>query len=439
MLMIPLISHDHQAGVFAYCKGQPVSVAQYLSDVHRLAARLPDRAHVLNLCADRYRFTVGFAAALLRRQISLLPPNYTNSFVARLQHTYPELYCLTDEDTQFEDVAVVRYPDLPRLDAEQFDIPLIPAAQPAALIFTSGSTGLPVAHLKSWRSLCRGAAAAATRLGVEQGMAVLGTVPAQHMYGMESCMLMAMQNGLILVAERPYYPLDICEQLAALPKPRCLITTPLHLHYLLAEMTVVPEVVFVLSSTAPLSQQLASKAEACFAAPVHEIYGCTEAGMVASRRTAQGMVWQLMPDVSLRQDEASSLVSGGHIEIEARLGDEIEMMPDRQFLLHGRMADMVNMAGKRTSLASLNFYLNDIPGVTDGVFVLPDENTARAGHLLAFVVAPNLQRDDILSALRLKVDAVFLPRPLYFIDILPRNATGKLTAESLRQLMLECQ
>jgi acyl-coenzyme A synthetase/AMP-(fatty) acid ligase len=439
MLMIPLISHDHQAGVFAYCKGQPVSVAQYLSDVHRLAARLPDRAHVLNLCADRYRFTVGFAAALLRRQISLLPPNYTNSFVARLQHTYPELYCLTDENTQLEDVVVVSYPDLPRLDAAVLDIPLIPADQPAALVFTSGSTGLPVAHLKTWGSVCRGAHAAATRLGVESGMAVLGTVPAQHMYGMESCMLMVMQNSLILVAERPYYPLDICEKLAALPKPRCLITTPLHLHYLLAEMPVVPEVEFVLCSTAPLSQQLASKAEACFAAPVHEIYGCTEAGMVASRRTAQGMVWQLMPDVLLRQDEAGSLVSGGHIEIEARLGDEIEMMPDRQFLLHGRMADMVNMAGKRTSLASLNFYLNEIPGVTDGVFVLPDENTGRAGHLLALVVAPNLSKDDILSALRLKVDAVFLPRPLYFIDKLPRNATGKLTAESLRQLILECR
>jgi acyl-coenzyme A synthetase/AMP-(fatty) acid ligase len=268
-------------------------------------------------------------------------------------------------------------------------------------------------------------------------MAVLGTVPAQHMYGMESCMLMAMQNGLILVAGRPYYPLDICEQLAALPKPRCLITTPLHLHYLLAEIPSMPEVEFVLSSTAPLSPQLAIKAEACFAAPVHEIYGCTEAGMVASRRPVQGMVWQLMPDVSLRQEESASFVSGGHIEIEAMLGDEIEVMPERQFLLHGRTADMVNMAGKRTSLASLNFYLNEIPGVMDGVFVLPNESQDGSRHLLAFVVAPNLKKDDILNALRHKMDAVFLPRPLYFIDKLPRNATGKLTAQALAQLMAE--
>ena len=437
--MIPLISHRGQTCVFAYCKGQAVSVAQYLCDVRNLAATLSDRSHVLNLCADRYRFAVGFAAALLRRQISLLPPNYTNSFVAKLQQSYPELYCLTDEDSQFDEMEIVRYPNLPQTDGVLHDVPLIQADQSAALVFTSGSTGLPVAHLKTWGSLCRGAASAASRLGVEQGMAVLGTVPAQHMYGMESCMLMAMQNGLILVAGRPYYPLDICEQLAALPKPRCLITTPLHLHYLLAEMPSMPEVEFVLSSTAPLSPQLAIKAEACFAAPVYEIYGCTEAGMVASRRPVQGMAWQLMPDVSLRQDESANFVSGGHIEIEARLGDVIEVMPERQFLLHGRTADMVNMAGKRTSLASLNFYLNEIPGVMDGVFMFPDESQDRARHLLAFVVAPNLKKDDILSILRLKLDAVFLPRPLYFLDKLPRNATGKLTAQALAQLMAECR
>ena len=33
------------------------------------------------------------------------------------------------------------------------------------------------------------------------------------------------------------------------------------------------------------------------------------------------------------------------------LSDAIELLPDGRFLLHGRHADMVNIAGKRTSLA----------------------------------------------------------------------------------------
>jgi acyl-coenzyme A synthetase/AMP-(fatty) acid ligase len=41
----------------------------------------------------------------------------------------------------------------------------------------------------------------------------------------------------------------------------------------------------------------------------------------------------------------------------------------------------------------------------------------------------------VLSALRKRIDAAFLPRPLYFVDALPRNDTGKLPREALRRLM----
>ncbi len=320
------------------------------------------------------------------------------------------------------------------------DVPLIAETQRAALVFTSGSTGDPVAHEKSWGSLCKGAVAEAARLGIAQdsGMAVLGTVPAQHMYGLESSMLLAMQNGLALVAERPFYPADICARLAALPRPRCLITTPVHLRTLLSEVTELPPVEFVLCATAHLAPQLASEAEARFAAPLYEIYGCTEAGMVASRRTTEGAAWRLLPGVEMLQDEQGSRVRGGHVEIEALLSDVIERNPDGTFMLHGRTADLVNIAGKRTSLASLNHHLNAIPGVQDGVFLMPDDGDGAVTRPMAFVVTQDLSAEHILNALRNSVDAVFLPRPLYLVDVLPRNATGKLTRESLLRLKQQC-
>lgn len=439
MTEIPLIRHSES--VFAYCKGLPVSVSRYLSDVENLLQVLPDKRHILNLCTDRYHFAVGFGAALLCNQISLLPPNYTQRFVELLCCSYPDLYCLADDGSEFQGVEVVRYPQLPETEDTRRTIPSIPVDRLAALVFTSGSTGEPVAHPKTWGSLCGGALAAAARLGIKQdsGLAVLGTVPAQHMYGLESCLLMAMQNGLALVAEKPYYPADICAQLAALPVPRCLVTTPLHLHYLRSEIPLLSAVEFVLCSTADLAPSLAIEAEVRFAAPLYEIYGCTEAGMVASRRTVEGAAWHLLPDVELRQDEQGSYVLGGHIEIEALLGDEIESRADNQFVLQGRTADMINIAGKRTSLASLNFYLNEIPGVQDGVFFLPEESRGVMSRLRAFVVAPELQSREILSALQSSMDALFLPRPLYFVDKLPRNATGKLTREALHQLMALCE
>ena len=54
--------------------------------------------------------------------------------------------------------------------------------------------------------------------------------------------------------------------------------------------------------------------------------------------------------------------------------------------------------------------------------------------LTAFVVAPDLSREEILRALRERIDPVFLPRPLHRVAALPRNATGKLPYEALLQL-----
>ncbi|MBI5007075.1 MAG: acyl-CoA synthetase [Nitrosomonadales bacterium] len=439
MAAIPLIRHNDLAGVFAWRAGQPVRVADFLRDVDRLAASLPAKRHILNLCTDRYRFAVGFAAALLRGQTSLLPPNYTADFVARLSQRYPDIYCLADGPTDLHDIEVVAFPSS-FAGAAPASIPEVEEAQSAALVFTSGSTGDPVAHAKSWGSLCRGAVAEAQRLGIsaDSGMAVLGTVPAQHMYGLESSMLLAMQNGLALVAERPFYPADICARLGSLPRPRCLITTPVHLRTLLAEMDTLPAVDFVLCATALLAPQLAAESEARFGAPLYEIYGCTEAGMVASRRTTDGAAWHLLPGVEMSQDEQGVRVRGGHVEIESPLSDVIERNPDGTFLLHGRTADLVNIAGKRTSLASLNHHLNSIPGVQDGVFLMPDDGDGAVTRPLAFVVASGLSAQQILDALRSSVDAVFLPRPLYFVDALPRNSTGKLTREALLRLKQQC-
>jgi len=53
---------------------------------------------------------------------------------------------------------------------------------------------------------------------------------------------------------------------------------------------------------------------------------------------------------------------------------------------------------------------------------------------MAFVVAPTLRRERILAALRTRVDAAFLPRRIVHVEVLPREATGKLTAARLSEL-----
>lgn len=439
MINIPLIRDNSMDGVFAYRDGRPIRVDRFLRDVAQLAALLPDRRHILNLCTDRYHFVVGFAAALLRRQISLLPPNQTPDLIGQINDRYPDVYCLTETANECRSLETILYPLPAGRDSAALAVPAVPAVQTAAILFTSGSTGQPVPNQKSWGALVRSGRAEVDRLGLRAfpGMAILGTVPPQHMYGLESTVLMIMQGGLALHASRPFYPADIQAALEALPRPRGLVTTPVHLRALLAETNRVPHVDFLLSATAPLSPQLAADAEARFAAPLHEIYGCTEAGQVATRRTVETPEWRALRGLMLRQDEKGTWVTGGHVETEVLLNDVIELRGRDRFLFHGRTADLVNIAGKRTSIANLNYHLNSIEGVRDGVFVMPEEEDGAVTRLMAFVVAPGLGSETVMHALRQRIDAAFLPRPLCFVESLPRNATGKLPRQALSEFVTD--
>jgi acyl-coenzyme A synthetase/AMP-(fatty) acid ligase len=318
-------------------------------------------------------------------------------------------------------------------------IPDVPESQIAAIVFTSGSTGEPVPYRKTWGNLARVALAEIEilRLRARPGMALIGTVPPQHVFGLETTVLMVMQGGFALHARRPFYPSDIRAELAALPRPRGLVTTPVHLRVLLAEPDDLPPADFLLCATAPLSPQLAAQAEARFGAPLYEIYGCTESGGIASRRTTESGEWRAMKDVTLRTDGKGTWVKGGHVGIEVPLADVIELRGRGRFLLHGRTADLVNIAGKRTSLAHLNYHLNSIEGVRDGAFVVPEQESEAVMRLTAYVVAPGLTSEALLGALRRRIDAAFLPRRLHFVEALPRNETGKLPRQALGQIAVE--
>jgi acyl-coenzyme A synthetase/AMP-(fatty) acid ligase len=259
-------------------------------------------------------------------------------------------------------------------------------------------------------------------------------VPHQHSYGLESTILLGLQHGLIIDAGWPLYPADIRAAIERAAGPRRLVTTPVHLRALVAEPGGMPRVDLILSATAPLPVSLAAQAEACFGASLIEIYGCTEAGQVATRRTAQETRWQCLDGVELSQNEHGTWASGAAVEGVALLQDMIELSGPTTFLLGERAADLIDVAGKRASLAHLNHQLQSIPGVRDGVFFIGEADGPRVARLMALAVAPDLRPETILQALRERIDAAFLPRPLMLVGMLPRNELGKLPREALLRL-----
>lgn len=410
-----------------------------MAEVRQLATRFPAGGHLLNMCSDRYRFSVGLAAAILTGKVSLLPSTHTPGVVRQIKAFAPDVFCLTDSDSCAVDLPQLRYPAMAGIDrAAAFSMPEIDVAQRVAVVFTSGSTGTPQPHVKTWGGLVRSVQAEASCLGLLPDLpcVIVGTVPPQHMYGFESTVLMAWSNGHAFCSDQPFYPADIGKALAAVPVPRVLVSSPAHLRTLLDAELELPEVSLVVSATAPLSIRIAQEIEARCHAPLMEIYGSTETGLIATRRPTQTAEWQLLSGIKLDVQGEGVRACGGHVETWTTLNDVIEPVAEGRFLLHGRIADLVNIAGKRHSLASLNHLLNTIPGVVDGAFYMPDDTDHdRIARLAACVVAPALDAPRLLKALREHVDPVFLPRPLLFVDALPRNGTGKLPREALQALV----
>ncbi len=448
MTMLPLLDSADAEAPLAWAHGQPISRRRYLSDVAHLAGQLPATGHMLNLSHDRYRFALGLGAALLRGQDNLLPPNHTPDMVARLRTLFPGTYLVGDDDSGGGSLHPVHWPTPatpahPGAAASSRATARFSPTQIAAHVLTSGSTGNPVPYAKPWGLLWRNSQVGAQRIAAHMGrdslagMSLVATVPAQHMYGFESSVLIALHGAVAFETSRPFYPADICAALSRLPRPRILVTTPLHLKTLLESKLSIPALDLCLCATAVLAPQLALRAEAEFDAPLMEIYGCTEAGQVATRRTTQGPTWLTYEGVAISGDAGHPIASGGHVPQPTPLADVLEIDDPAHFRLLGRSNDLINIAGKRSSLSHLNFHLNGIDGVHDGAFWLPPQDAspdAPVERLVAFVVAPQVTREALLAALRERVDAAFLPRRIVWLDALPRDASGKLPTARLAEL-----
>ncbi|AFC87402.1 AMP-binding protein [Frateuria aurantia] len=416
----PLLVRDDPDAMLAWHQGKAVTVAGFLAEVAAVAERLPEASAALNLADDRYAFSVLFCALLWRGQTNLLPSSRSPAAIAAVAAAFPG--CQEVDDADARSRLVTAHP-------EPLSWPRIAGGITALVACTSGTTGEPRCWPRSWDLACQAHAGSRLRLQSWFGsrFSVVATVPPQHMFGWEFTVLLPLQSEVCVHAGRPLFPADIAAALAEMPAPRVLVTTPLHLRTLAASGMALPPLAGILSATAPLDEELATIVETRLGAPVYEIYGSTETCAIASRRTIEGAWWQPMPGIRLRPGPEGCEVTAAFMQHSFWLGDLIELdATGERFRLIGRQQDLLEVAGKRMSLAALNRHLLAIPGVVDGVALQQAPGRGGVGRIAALVVAPGLDEATILDALRRQVDPVFLPRPLRRVAVLPRNDTGKL-------------
>jgi acyl-coenzyme A synthetase/AMP-(fatty) acid ligase len=418
--------------VIVHGPGGEISVGQFLAHAVALSKQLPDHGYIINLAADRYTFFLGFCAAMIAGQCTLMPPNRLQQTVQQVADEYADCYSFdeTGPDTieQFDGNIDALVPDTADLM-----IPEIPDQQLCAIAFTSGSTGIPSPNLKYWRTIRVGSLSNVELLIDEDvgPLNLIATVPPQHMWGFETSILLPLFSNVAVSHYTPFFPQDIADALESLPEPRAIVSSPVHLDALLKADVGRIKIDRIFSATAPMSADLAQELEQRFDARVSEVFGCSEAGTFATRSTASESLWKLSRTFTLDVGEDRTWIRASHLPETVVLQDIVELVGDDRFRWLGRQQDMVNIAGKRGSLADLNHRLNSIPGVIDGVIFMPDESSKR---LAALVVAPGFEPSDILEQLKPGMEPAFLPRPVYIVPMLPRQETGKLARKMLVEL-----
>ena len=425
------------------------SWGNFAADVAEFRKQIAEASHSCNLLTDRYDFMIALSAAMLNGQVSILPSAAAPEAIAAALDgaNRPVILGGTPQNARAGlHISHVSKGGSP-IDPEEMVLAL-EQSHGEIHVFTSGSTKQPVRYRKAWSTLAGGAAVTEKilqRLGVAAGTcAIVGTTPHQHMYGLEATIFTGLGFGHCIYRGTVFYPADLEKAVADARRAGferiVLVTSPAHLKFLEAVILESPEICGIISATAPLSRAQATRLEARGDLPVMEIYGATETGSLAIRRTVEGEIWEPLAGFTLDQQPEGCLASAPHLSENFLLGDAIDLLPNGTFRLLGRLGEMVSVAGKRTGLTALNEILVETAGILDGVVL---HRRTEGDDLLAIVavIDPSfgVSADDAKSAIRRQfrkhVDPIFAPKRISFVESLPRSSTGKIPAREMETML----
>jgi acyl-coenzyme A synthetase/AMP-(fatty) acid ligase len=423
---------DNPDGVLLWRNGAPLSRAQFFGEAAAIARRLPPGEYLLNLCEQHEAFLLAFAAAMLARRTQLMPAARAPHALTELASTYPDNLRVGDDH-----IRALRTPAA--LEPPPGLLP--PEDQPVLVGFTSGSTGRPQPHVKHWRALAASvrlnstAIRAALGLPEQAPLSIIGTVPPHHIYGIEFTVLLPLFANTSVHADRPLFPADVAAALSLPDRPRVLVSTPLHLRALAESGVAFPALDLIVSATAPLDATLAGVVETRLGAPLLEIFGSTETCAFATRRTGREQEWQLYEGMELEPGPDVTRISAGWFEQPQQLQDVFEHRGGRRFALLGRNSDLVEVAGKRASLADITRRLCAVPGVEDALAFQPEGlGSGVPNRIAALVVSRHLSAPEIARQVAGGLDAALIPRPLLLVERIPRDQVGKVPRAQLLQL-----
>jgi amino acid adenylation domain-containing protein len=227
-----------------------------------------------------------------------------------------------------------------------------------------------------------------------------------------------------------------------------------------------PRLRFMSVSSGALDAHEMDELEAAFGVPAVSIYGATEIGnammqpLDRARRTSGSAGYPVGAEVRLVGDHGvvDAVDEVGEIQVRGpqviaryfdepaldreafvdgwfRTGDLGSRDARGEYFVSGRLNDLVNRGGEKLSPARLDSVLRTMPGVADAAsFGVPHPRLGQ--EIVAAVVrAPGATTSagDVRAHVSARLGVRYAPRRVWFVDALPRTATGKVRRAALAE------
>lgn len=279
---------------------------------------------------------------------------------------------------------------------------------------TSGTTGAPKIIRKSKQALVNSALATGDFFGLKPGDTALCCLPVQFIAGK-----MMLVRGLILGLAIDFVtpnsnPLEYSNK-----KYDFVAMVPLQVENSLNELHKVNKLII---GGAKMNISLEKKL-LNVSAKVYETYGMTETITHIAAKKIGERAFSILPNVSISQDEKDCLVIDAPQVSDERLftNDLVELINDNQFLLLGRIDNVVNSGGVKLIPEKIEEKLSD--SIPSRFFVGGIPDTVLGEKLVLVIEGTQQNLDESIFAV---LDKYEKPKALFFVPEFDTTESGKI-------------
>jgi malonyl-CoA/methylmalonyl-CoA synthetase len=338
----------------------------------------------------------------------------------------------------------------------------------AAILYTSGTTGRAKGAMLSHGNLAANALTLVDYWGFTAADVLYHALPVFHVHG-----LFVALHCVLLSASRMWFcpKFDVTQALELLPRSSVMMGVPTFYTRLLGNPEFGPAhcgtVRVFISGSAPLLPETFAAFETRTGQRILERYGMTETGMNTSNplvgERIAGSVGLPLPGVKARVvgTDGKVLPTGeiGGIEVEGpnvfagywdmpaktaedfaangffRTGDLGKFLPNGYLQIVGRAKDLIITGGLNVYPKEIEEQIDALPGVLESAVIgVPHPDFGEA--VTAVVVAQpgaRLTSKSIIASLKSNLAGFKMPKYVYIVADLPRNAMGKVQKNMLRE------